>query len=412
MTIFEQYESNVRSYCRSFPAMFSRAKGSLVFDASGKSYIDFFAGAGALNYGHNNPEIKRRVMEYLESDGLMHALDVHTPAKRDFIEQFQQTILATRQLEYKLQFCGPTGTNSVEAALKLARKVTGRMGMFAFGGAYHGMTLGSMAVSGNRETRASAGTPLSHVTFIPYGDGPKGPFDSIEYMERLLEDSSSGVDVPAAVIVETVQMEGGLYVATPEWLARLRQITQKHGILLICDDIQAGCGRTGSFFSFERAKITPDLVTLSKSISGYGFPMALLLIRPDLDQWRPGEHNGTFRGHQLSFVGATAALDFWKDSSFEPGLQEKGRLLGQLVRGQLGDGVDVRGIGMAYGIDLVREGGAERARRVQSRCFEKGLIIESCGRSGTVLKILPPLTTEMAELEQGCAILHDALQAG
>jgi diaminobutyrate-2-oxoglutarate transaminase len=412
MNIFETCESNVRLYCRTFPAVFSRAKGSEVFDTSGKRYIDFFCGAGALNYGHNNDHLKQRVVDYLSSDGIIHALDSSTVAKREFLEQFQQTILRPRQLDYKVQFCGPTGTNSGEAALKLARKVTGRTGVFAFTGAFHGMSLASLSVSASRRTRASAGVPLGNTTFIPYADGPKGPFDSIAYMERLLDDPCSGVDVPAAVIVETVQMEGGVYVAPPEWLLALRQLTQKHGIVLICDDIQIGCGRAGHFFSFERAGITPDLVMLSKSISGYGFPMALLLIRPELDRWRPGEHTGTFRGNQLSFVGATAGLDFWKDSAFERGIREKGELLGQLVRGPLGPAAEkIRGIGMVHAIDLAQDGGSERARQVQVRCFERGLIIELCGREDTALKAMPPLTATTAELEEGCAILHDALQA-
>ncbi|AUX42314.1 diadenosine tetraphosphatase [Sorangium cellulosum] len=412
MTIFESRESNVRLYCRSFPVVFSRARGSEVFDTAGKRYIDFLSGAGALNYGHNNETIKRRLVDYLSSDGIVHALDTHTVAKREFLEQFQQTILYPRQLDYKVQFCGPTGTNSVEAALKLARKVTGRTGVFAFTGAFHGMTLGSASISSGRQVRASTGIPLANTTFIPYEDGPRGPFDSLAYMERLLEDSCSGVDLPAAVFVETVQMDGGVYVASPEWLKGLRQLTQKHGILLACDDIQAGCGRAGSFFSFERAGITPDLVTLSKSISGYGFPMALLLMRPELDQWRPGEHTGTFRGNQMSIVGATAALDFWKDGAFESSIQKSGQLLSRILREQLAPGGAVRGIGMAYGIDLAQEGGYERARQVQARCFKQGLIIELCGRHDTVLKVLPPLTTGAAQLEEGCAILHEALRAG
>ncbi|WP_438010590.1 diaminobutyrate--2-oxoglutarate transaminase [Sorangium sp. So ce321] len=412
MTIFEARESNVRLYCRKFPVVFSRARGSEVFDTSGKRYIDFLSGAGALNYGHNNEHLKRRLVDYLSSDGIVHALDTHTVAKREFLEQFQQTILHPRQLDYKVQFCGPTGTNSVEAALKLVRKVTGRTGVFAFAGAFHGMTLGSTSISSGRQVRASAGVPLANTTFIPYQDGPGGPFDSLAYMERLLEDPCSGVDLPAAVFVETIQMDGGVYVASPEWLKALRQLTQKHGILLVCDDIQVGCGRAGSFFSFERAGITPDLVTLSKSISGYGFPMALLLMRPELDQWRPGEHTGTFRGNQISFVGATAALDFWKSAAFESSIQQNGQLLSRTIRERLAPGGAVRGIGMVYGIDLAQEGGFERARQVQARCFDQGLIIELCGRADAVLKVLPPLTTGAAQLEEGCAILHEALRAG
>lgn len=411
-TIFETSESNVRLYCRTFPAVFDRAKGSEVFDTTGKRYIDFFSGAGTLNYGHNNDFIKRRVIDYLSRDGIMHALDKHTVAKRELLLGLRQTILAPRGLDYKVQFCGPTGTNSVEAALKLVRKVTGRTGVFAFTGAFHGMTLGSASISGGRGVRAGTGLPLANTAFIPYPDGPKGPFDSIGYMERLLDDPCSGVDVPAAVFLETVQMEGGVYVAPAEWLQALRRFTEERGILLVCDDIQVGCGRVGSFFSFERAGIAPDLVTLSKSISGYGFPMALLLMKPQLDAWRPGEHTGTFRGNQLSIVAAAAAIELWKDGAFEASVREKGEILGRIVREELAPGGGARGLGMVYGIDLGQRGGPERAQEVQRRCFERGLIVELCGRHDEVVKLLPPLTTTVAELEEGCGILRDALAGG
>ncbi|NOK15673.1 diaminobutyrate--2-oxoglutarate transaminase [Corallococcus carmarthensis] len=407
-TVFEQRESNVRLYCHSFPAVFTRAKGSTIFDTQGKRYLDFFAGAGALNYGHNPEPIKRKVMEYLEGDGIVHALDAYTAAKRDFLTHFEKTILGPRGLEHKVQFCGPTGTNAVEAALKLARKVTKRTGLFAFTGAYHGMTLGSSAVTSSRGVRAAAGIPLGHTTFIPYPEGPKGPFDSLAFMERMLEDSCSGVDVPAAVIIESAQMDGGIYVASAEWLRALRKLTEKHGILLIVDDIQAGCGRSGQFFSFERAGIVPDLVTLSKSIGGYGFPMSLLLMKPALDQWRPGEHTGTFRGNQVAFVAATAALDYWTQEEFTKGLAAKSQLLGELAR-EAAPGLEVRGLGMAYGIDLTDHGGYERGKTVQQRCFQRGLILELCGRDDTVIKLLPPLTTSVDELREGVAILAAAL---
>ncbi len=408
--VFERRESNVRLYCRSFPAVFTRATGSLIYDSEGRRYIDFFAGAGALNYGHNHAHLKRRVLEYVESDGIMHALDAYTSAKREFLQRFEETILGPRGMDYKVQFCGPTGTNAVEAALKLVRKVTGRTGMFAFSGAYHGMTQGSSSVTSSRGVRAAVGLPLGNTTFIPYPVGPQGPFDSLAYMERLLADNCSGVEVPAAVIVESVQMDGGVYVAPVEWLQGLRKLTEKHGILLICDDIQAGCGRSGNFFSFERAGIIPDVVTLSKSIGGYGLPMSLLLMKPGLDQWRPGEHTGTFRGNQLAFVAATAALELWAREEFPQALAEKSRLLSSLAHEQASQG-EVRGLGMVYGIDLDQHGGYERAKRAQELCFQRGLIIELCGRNDTVLKILPPLTTEPEELRAGCEILASALKA-
>mgnify|MGYP002265331407 CR=1 FL=1 len=305
---FEEYESQVRSYCRNFPTVFTTAKGSFLYDEDGKEYIDFFCGAGGLNYGHNNEYIKEKVLEYLQSDGVMHALDMYTAPKREFLEFYEEKILKPRGLNYKIQFPGPTGTNAVEAALKLARKVTGRNNVFAMMGGFHGMTLGSLALTTDASSRAGAGVPLYHVTHIP------APYmfpelDTIHYMETLLTDDHSGVEKPAAIVLETVQADGGINPFPVEWLQRVRTLCDKYDILMIVDDIQVGCARTGWFFSFERAGIVPDIVTQSKSIGGYGMPFALVLIKPELDIWSPGEHNGTFRGYQLSMVAAKAGLE-------------------------------------------------------------------------------------------------------
>src|SRR3954447_14160051 len=286
-TIYERLESNVRSYCRSFPTTFTFAKGAWMWSAEGAPYLDFLAGAGALNYGHNHPVIKQAVIDYLMSDGVVQGLDLHTAAKERFLETLDRLILAPKGLDYKVQFTGPTGTNAVEAAFKVARKATGRTGIFAFAGGYHGHSLGSLAATANREHRAAAGVALDHVTFMPFPFGATADIDTLNYLEAVLNDTHSGVELPAAIIVETVQGEGGVCIAPTPWLQRLRRICDMHDILLIIDDIQAGCGRTGSFFSFERAGIVPDIVTISKSISGYGLPMAIVLIKPELDVWEP-----------------------------------------------------------------------------------------------------------------------------
>jgi diaminobutyrate-2-oxoglutarate transaminase len=293
MNIFETRESNVRSYCRNFPDVFHRAKGSVLYSESGNEYMDFLAGAGALNYGHNNDYIKDKVISYLQADAITHGLDLHTSAKEQFLSKFSQAILVPKNLDYRVQFCGPTGTNAVEAALKLARKITKRTGIFSFMGAFHGMSLGSLSISGNLAIRSGISGTSNQVTFMPYPYGFMESFDTIEYIDSVLSDVNSGIEKPAAIIFETVQAEGGVIVAPIEWIQKLRSLCDKHNILLICDDIQVGCGRTGPFFSFERANITPDMVVLSKSISGYGFPMSLLLIKPDLDIWEPGEHTGS-----------------------------------------------------------------------------------------------------------------------
>lgn len=413
MSIFEELESNVRSYCRSFPDVFDRAKGALVYGESGRRYIDFFSGAGALNYGHNNDYIKKSVLNYLQSDRILHALDMSTVAKREFMTMFRDTILKPKNLPYKMQFCGSTGTNAVEAALKLARKVKRRPGIFAFTGGFHGMSLGALAVSSNRASRAGAGLPLSGSTFLTFPANSAASRESMDCIEQMLQDGHSGIEKPAAIILETVQAEGGINVAPDDWLRWLRELCDRHDVLLICDDIQVGCFRTGPFFSFERAGIVPDMVVLSKSISGLGFPMSLLLMKPALDVWEPGEHTGTFRGNQIAFVAATAALEYSTDVKLEDQVRRKERFIREFMKcriERINADIEVRGMGMIWGIDLSRVGGAEAAKHVARLCFDHGLIIERAGRDDTVVKLLPPLTIENELLEQGCDMLRQAVE--
>ena len=406
-SIFESMESEVRLYCRRFPAVFSRASGAELYADDGREFIDFFCGAGTLNYGHNHELIKARLIGYLTGDGLAHGLDLHTAAKRELLERLRDLLLVPRGLDYKIQFCGPTGTDAVEAALKLARKATGRPGVVAFAGAYHGMSRGALGVTGSRRARSAGGVGLRDVMFVPYADGPSGPFDSVGYLERMFADSASGMDIPAAVIVEPVQMEGGVYPAPAGWLRRLRGLTERYRILLICDEIQTGCGRTGRFFGFEHAGITPDIVTVSKSISGFGLPLSLVLFRREIDVWSPGEHTGTFRGNQLAFVAASAALELWQRPEFHRGLRDATRRLSEFADRLRADepGLAVRQQGMALGIDL----GGPVAELVQRQCFDNGLIVELCGREDQVVKVLPPLTIDPATLDRGLAVLLDAV---
>lgn len=408
---FDRHESAVRAYCRAVPAVFARAKGARLIDEGGREYIDFFAGAGALNYGHNPDFIKQRLLAYLADDGLAHGLDFHTRAKRTFIESFVQRVLVPRGLDHKLQFTGPTGANAVEAALKLARRATGRQGVFAFMGGYHGLSLGALAATGNRGKRAAAGTGLHDVSFMPFPDARMSAGDSLAFIERVLDDGHSGIELPAAMILETVQAEGGIHVAPVEWLQGLRALCSRHGILLVCDDIQVGCHRTGPFFSFERAGIVPDLVTLSKSIGGYGLPMSLVLVRPQFDAWRPGEHTGTFRGNQLAFVAGAAALELAARLDIEAEVHRKAALFRRFLHERIAPldaRIAVRGVGMVWGADLggVAEG---LAGQVAARCVERGLLIETAGRRDGVLKFLPPLTIEDDLLERGFSIVERAL---
>ncbi|MFC4597745.1 diaminobutyrate--2-oxoglutarate transaminase [Cohnella hongkongensis] len=409
MQVFERNESEVRSYCRSFPAIFERASGSTMWDVEGKAYLDFFAGAGALNYGHNPPAMKKKLMAYLTGDGISHTLDMASEAKESFLSRFNEIILKPRGLNYKTMFPGPTGTNSVESALKLVRKVTGRQTVMSFTNAFHGMTLGALAVTGNKFKRGGAGVPLHHAVSMPY-DGYLGPdVSTLDYIESYLKDSGSGISLPAAAIVETLQGEGGIHVASDQWLKGLAAICKRYGMLLIVDDVQMGCGRTGPFFSFERCGIVPDIVCLSKSIGGYGLPMALTLIKPELDKWKPGEHNGTFRGNNLAFIAAAEALSYWQTRQFEEEIGEKGRFLSgelaSLTRELPGLKGEPRGLGLMQGIAF-EPGLADRLSRM---AFERGLIMETSGTDSEVIKIMPPLTIKLEELKKGLALLKQCL---
>lgn len=408
MDVFESLESNVRSYCRNWDTVFSHAEGSTVYSEDGRAYVDFFSGAGALNYGHNNPLLLAPLIQYLQSGAIVHSLDMKTAAKRRFLETFRDLILIPRGLDYKVMFTGPTGTNAVEAALKLARKVTARHHVLSFTNAFHGMTLGSLSVTGNSMKRGGAGIPLNNASSLPYDGYLPDQADHLMWLRQVLEDKGSGVDMPAAVIVETVQGEGGLRAARMSWLKDLCELCHVHGILLIVDDVQAGCGRSGSFFSFEAAGITPDIVCLSKSISGFGLPMALTLFRPALDIWEPGEHNGTFRGHNPAFVTATAALEeYWGDGAFQ---EEVGARIAQLHEG-LGTiatrtcGATVRGRGMIAGIHYQDP---ETARKITAEAFRAGLLVETSGPQSEVVKTMPPLTITADDLSRGLGILAEA----
>ncbi len=405
--IFEKYESEVRSYCRTFPKEFVKSKGAIIEDIDGNKYIDFFDGAGALNYGHNNDYIKEKLIDYLKNDGIMHALDMYTTPKKEFIKFFEEEVLIPRNLNYKIQFAGPTGTNAVEAALKLARKVKKRENIFALMGCFHGMTLGSLALTSDKDSRKGAGLPLTNVTHIP----TPYMFDKlnvIEYLDKILTDDHSGVDKPAAIIIETVQAEGGIYVFDEKFLQGIRTICDKHDILLIVDDIQVGCARTGTFFSFERAKIVPDMVVMSKSIGGYGMPMAITLIKPELDIWKPAEHNGTFRGNQLSMVAAKAGLEVMLNEKVEKQVKDKEKIVKKYLEENIKyDNIDIRGIGLIWGIDVHNE---ELSRKIVGECFDNGLILERAGRQNSVVKIMPPLTIDEDTLLKGLAILNNAIK--
>jgi len=409
MRIFEQIESQVRSYVRRFPTIFQKARGAYLYDEQGKEYIDFFAGAGTLNYGHNNPRVNEALIEHLKADGIVHGLDKATSAKKKFLETFYVTILEPRHMDYKIQFSGPTGTNAVETALKLARMVKGRSNIICFTNAFHGLTMGSMAVTGNAFYRDESFINRANVTFMPF-DNYFGPqVDTSEYMRKFLSDKSSGVDLPAAVILETVQAEGGVNVASDDWLKKIEQVCRDFDILLIVDDIQVGNGRTGPFFSFEPSGINPDIITLSKSIGG-GLPLSLVLMKPELDQWRPGEHTGTFRGNNLAFVAAAEMLSYWVNDNLTEAVRYKEQILKEelekIVASYPELNAEVRGRGLIYGLKIPSLGFCDE---VSTEAFNRGLVIELAGAEDDVLKFLPPLVIDEEVLRAGLAIIDESV---
>ena len=405
--VFERRESNARSYCRNMPTLFTSASGSELSDAEGNAWIDFLAGCSSLNYGHNDPDMKTALIEHITSDGIAMGLDLHTGAKRDFLNAFETHILSPRQMDHRVMFTGPTGANAVEAAMKIARKSTGRTNIIAFTNGFHGVTMGALAATGNGYHRGGAGTETQGVTRMPfdaYADG----LDSAALLDQMLSDASGGIDAPAAIMFETVQGEGGLNAASPQWVRKVAGIAKKHGALLIIDDIQAGCGRCGTFFSFEDMGVTPDIVTMAKSLSGFGLPMAVLLVRPEHDVFGPAEHNGTFRGNTHAFVTARVAIEkFWADDRFQKELAEKAKLIHSALSelaAIVPQGV-LKGRGLMQGVDV---GSGDLATEICKRAFQSGLIIETSGNEDQVVKVLAPLTTPTETLQKGFAILHDA----
>ncbi|CAH0533136.1 Acetylornithine/succinyldiaminopimelate aminotransferase [Vibrio stylophorae] len=417
----EHYESEVRSYPRRLPLAIAKAHGVIVEDSKGQQYIDCLAGAGTLALGYNHPEINQAIADHLAQGLPLQTLDLTTPAKDRFIKAVMAFLPSEFAKRARIQFCGPSGADAVEAAIKLAKQTTGRNTMAAFHGAYHGMTNGTMAMMGNLNTKARRQGLMADVQFLPFPYSLRCPFglhgdagarQSIRYIERMLSDDESGVAKPAAIIVEPIQGEGGVIPAPAFWLRELRRITKEHGILLIFDEIQCGIGKSGHHFAFEESGVTPDILCLSKAVGG-GLPMSILVFDKDIDTWRPGEHTGTFRGNQLAMSTGAKALEIIT----RDGLAERAKVAGAYLR----DGLEriagytdcmgeVRGRGLMLGVEIVDPSGArnqfgepkaapELAIAIQRAALERGLIIEKGGRQGSVLRFLPPLIISDAQLD-------------
>ncbi|RQO65363.1 diaminobutyrate--2-oxoglutarate transaminase [Pedobacter sp. KBW06] len=411
MKTIEEHESQVRSYSRNFPATFSTSSGAYLYDEANNRYVDFFSGAGALNYGHNDEDMKEALIGYISRNGIVHSLDMATVAKESFIDNFIRYVLKPRGLDYKIQFTGPTGANAVEAAVKLAQIVKGRNQIISFTNAYHGHSKGALRLTANSYYREGLEDDLSQsTTFLPFS-GYLGPdIDTSVLLDKLLSDKGSGLSKPAAIILETIQGEGGINVATQQWLRNMREITSRHGILMIIDDIQSGCGRTGDFFSFEFADIQPDMVVLSKSISGCGLPMSLLLIKPEIDAWKPGQHTGTFRGNNYAFITAALAIEkYWKDDQLSHKVKRESKAIVSLlqeIKDEYPGELSIRGRGFMIGLEFKDKA---MAVEVSKACFKNGLVIETCGAEDQVLKLFPPLTISAESLDEGLEILNSSI---
>ena len=402
-------ESKVNYYGSKYPIVFSSAKGSWLFARNGERFLDFFSAAGSLNYGHNHPVLMEAVLEYMTRNGVVQSLDLHTEARTNFLDTLERTILSPRNLDWRVQFPGPTGTNAIEAGLKLAQKVTGKTGFLAATGGFHGMTLGAMSISDRLRSQEYAELGINDLRFVEFVtcSNDRSAIDST------LNVIESHQETVAAFIVETVQGEGGLSVASEDWIRDVAVACRDAGILLFIDDIQAGCGRTGSFFSFDHVGIEPDIVAVSKSLSGIGTPFSALLFKRELDTWSPGEHSGTFRGNNIGFVsGAVALNEFWNSGRFAREIGEKSASFRDALFGVIRDfdpsKVSLKGTGFMTGYSFAD---AELANAIREMLFGKNVICETCGPDESVLKLFPPLNAEWGELEMGVNAIESAFNS-
>ncbi|MCO0596106.1 aspartate aminotransferase family protein [Peribacillus butanolivorans] len=426
-------ESNARSYPRRLPMAIDQAEGIYLTDMDGKKYIDFLAGAGTLALGHNHPAVLEEMENVLKAKRPLHTLDFTTPIKEQFVDEIFECLPEEFRKNAKIQFCGPTGGDAIEAALKLVKTATGNRSILSFQGAYHGATHATMSISGNTKPKEKVQGLMPDVHFLPYPYQYRCPFGiggeeshkiSSQYIENLLNDPESGLLAPAGMILEAVQGEGGSIPAPIPWLKEIRRITKERGIPLIIDEVQSGIGRTGKMFAFEHAGIIPDVLVLSKAIGG-SLPLSVVIYNKDLDLWSPGAHIGTFRGNQLAMAAGTATLKFMKETNLVEHAAKMGEILKNVLKDlqkdiqQIGD---VRGRGLMVGVELVNHlapqnsngsypANSELASTIQQECFQRGLILEVGGRHGSVVRFLPPLIVTESQLREATAIFEEAVRA-
>lgn len=427
------WESNARSYPRRIPLSIHKAEGIYVTDNHGKQYIDCLAGAGTLALGHNHPLVLEAIQTVLKQGLPLHTLDLMTPTKHAFMVEILSSLPSSFQNKAKIQFCGPTGADAVEAAIKLCKTATGRENILAFHGAYHGMTQATLSLMGNLGPKQAVRGLMPGVHFLPFPYAYRCPFGligeqsvavNIEMIKRQLNDPESGIAKPAAVILEPIQGEGGVIPAPKAWLQAIRAITHELNIPLIVDEVQTGIGRTGYLYAFEQAGITPDVIVLSKAIGG-SLPMAVVVYHKDLDKWQPGAHTGTFRGNVLAMATGRATLMHVQKPEFLSHVTEMGmRLKQHLINMKKLNACigDVRGRGLMLGVEIVSPNGrpdligslpfdGKRAAKIQQACFERGLIVELGGRYGSVIRFLPPLIINRAQIDVVAEILDEAIKS-
>lgn len=424
-------ESNAQSYPRHFPLVIDRAKGLMVTDTEGKQYYDCLSGAGTLALGHNHDVVVAAIKDVLDKQIPLHTLDLATPLKLAFMQEIFSILPEPLRNTSKIQFCGPTGADGVEAAIKLVKNATRGKSILAFQGGYHGSTQATMAMSGNLSKKQHLQSLLPDVHFLPFPYEYRCPFGvgegmtaqiSAQYIENLLDDCESGIAAPCCMIIETVQGEGGAIPASIEWLREVRRITAERGIPLIVDEVQTGIGRTGAMFSFEHAGIIPDVIVCSKAIGG-SLPMSVVIYKEELDQWKPGAHTGTFRGNQLGMATGLATLKYIQENGVLANVRERSvQFLDSLRRLQekVEEIGDVRGRGLMIGVEIVDPGeckdrlghyppSGELASKIQERCFRNGLIIEVGGRRSAVMRFLPPLTITARETAEVLSIFEKSV---
>ena len=414
------FESSARSYPRKFPIAIKRAKGTWVEDVEGNKYLDFLCGAGTLALGHNDDEVNAKMVELLTSDFPLHTLDLTTPVKERFVEAVLSRLPGELKNNAKIQFCSPSGTDAVDAAIKLCKTATGRGTVVAFSGGYHGMGHGALALTGNHNAKNKVQNLMAGVQFMPYPYSYRCPFGlggeagvkaACAYFERMLKDPESGVTKPAAVIIEPIQGEGGVVPAPVEFLQCVRRVTKELGIPMICDEIQCGMGRSGKLFAFEYADIVPDVILISKAIGG-SQPLSIVVYNKDLDKWTAGAHAGTFRGNQLAMAAGTVVLERVSDPAFLSEVTRKGNVIRERLEAlqkEVSIIGDIRGKGLMLGVEFINPNGpkdlmghpvpsGEIAALIQKKCFENKLIMEKGGRDGSVMRCLCALNVKDDEI--------------